>query len=499
MPRQTSISLRNRPTGLERRFPNRRVDAGESSAPNRSSALRGHCLNAPRLIAIQAILIAASIHILLVLHAAETPATPDAVSFSKDIAPLLQAKCVTCHNAEKAKGGYRLHTFAELLKPGESKDAPVVPGDPAKSKLHQLLVSTDPDDRMPQKDDPLPPAQVQLIARWITQGARFDGSDPKALLSALSAPARHPDAPVRYARPVPILALAYHPDGAELAASGYHEVTIWNSTNGTLRRRIANAPQQIQSLAYTPDGKLLALCGGNPGRSGEIKLVHPHTGATLRTLATANDLFLTLAFSPDGQRLLAGGADNTIRLFEVATGKELYRLEQHADWVMSLAFAPDGKHFASASRDKTARYFEAKSGELEETYDGHGAPVFAVAFSADGKSVLSAGRDREIHAWSTKDARKLFEARGFEGDILRLIAQGEHLFSASADRHVRQHRLLEKKAELVRTYTGHRDTIYALAYHDGTKRLASGSYDGEVRVWDTGTSNTLLHFIAAPQ
>ena len=272
---------------------------------------------------------------------------------------------------------------------------------------------------------------------------------------------------------MPILALAFHPDGAELAASGYHEVTIWNPTNGTLLRRIASAPQQVQSLAYTHDGRLLALCGGNPGRSGEIKLVHPHTGATLRTLATANDLFLTLAFSPGGQRLLAGAADNTIRLFEVATGKELYRLEQHADWVISLAFAPDGKHFTSASRDKTTRYFGAQTGELEETYDGHGAPVFAAAFSQDGKSILSAGRDREIHAWSTKDARKLFEARGFEGDILRLIAQGEHLFSASADRHVRQHRLQEKKAELVRTYAGHRDTIYALAYHDGTRRCSA--------------------------
>ena len=124
MPRQTSISRRNRPS----------------------------------LVALQAILIAASIHILLALHAAETPDAPHAVSFSKDIAPLLQAKCVTCHNAEITKGGYRLHTFAELLKPGESKDSPLVAGDPAKSKLHQLLLATDPDDRMPQKDDPLPPA-----------------------------------------------------------------------------------------------------------------------------------------------------------------------------------------------------------------------------------------------------------------------------------------------------------------------------------------------------
>jgi WD40 repeat protein len=429
------------------------------------------------------------------LAAAESSST---VSFRKDIAPLLQQKCVTCHSPEKTKGGYQLHTFAALMKPGESKEAPVVTGEPARSHLYQLITSRDPDDRMPQKDDPLPSAQIALVERWIQEGARFDGADPKATLASLLPQANHPDPPATYSRPVPILALAFSPDGKELAASGYHEITIWNPSDGALLRRIKNIPQQVQALGFNSDGSMLAVCGGTPGRSGEAKLVNPKNGNVVQTLAATTDFLLTLAFSPDGQRLLLGGADNIIRIFNVADGREERRIEQHADWVMGLAFSPDGAHFASASRDKTARLFDAKTGELEETYDGHGAAVFSVAFSADGKRVFSGGRDREVHAWQTKDAKKAFEFGGFEADVLRLLMQGDQLFSCSADKQIREHKLADKKVELVRTLSGHRDVVYSLTYHEATKRLTTGSFDGEVRVWDAVHGKPLANFIAAP-
>ncbi len=421
-----------------------------------------------------------------------------AVRFSQSIAPLLQQKCVTCHGPEKTKGGYQLHTFSALLKPGESKLAPVIAGEPARSHLFQLLTAKDADDRMPQKDDPLPSAQIALIERWIQEGAKFDGADPSATLASLLPQVIHPDPPANYARPVPILALAFSPDGRELAAGGYHEITIWNPSDGTLLRRIKNMPQQVQALSFNHDGSVLAVCGGTPGRSGEAKLVNPKDGTIIKTLAGTTDFLLALSFSPDGQRLIVGGADNTIRSYNLADGREERRIEQHADWVMGLAFSPDGAHFASASRDKTARLFDAKTGELEETYDGHGAPVFSVAFSADGKRVFSGGRDREIHAWQLKDAKKAFEFGGFEAEVLRLLVHGDQLFSCSADKQIRQHRLGEKKAELLHTFAGHRDVGYCLSHHAPTWRLATGGFDGEVRVWDTDSGNQLAGFIAAP-
>ena len=420
------------------------------------------------------------------------------VSFRREIAPILQQKCVACHGPDKTKGGFQLHTFAVLMKGGESKAPSVTSGQPARSKLLELIATQDADDRMPQKDDPLTPTQIALIERWIQEGAAFDGSDPNLALSALIPAAPLPEPPSAYPRPVPVLALAFSPDGGELAVGGYHEITLWNPTDGKLLRRLKSVAQRTYSLAYSPDGQWLAAASGTPGRLGEVKLFEVRTGSVRHTLATTADSMLAVCFSSDGARLAAGGCDNAIRIFDTASGRQQRLIEQHADWVMGLAFSPDGAQLASASRDKSARLFDTKTGELEVSYLGHGDAVFAVAFREDGHHLCSAGRDREVHLWQSKDAKKNSEIGGFGGEIYQLALHGNELFSTTADKTVRQHRLTEKKAELVRAYTGHRDFVQALALHPASRRLASGSFDGEVRLWNTTDGQPLLTFLAAP-
>src|SRR5678816_2754136 len=82
------------------------------------------------------------------------------VSFRAEIAPLLQRRCGVCHDAEQAKGRYRLDTYERLLKPGESDLAPIVAGKPGESELYSLLLEHSPEDRMPQKADPLPEREI---------------------------------------------------------------------------------------------------------------------------------------------------------------------------------------------------------------------------------------------------------------------------------------------------------------------------------------------------
>lgn len=426
---------------------------------------------------------------LLVLLAADSRAE---VSFRAEVAPILAEKCLVCHSREKAKGGYRLENFSELLKPGNSKETPIVPGASQQSWLFKLITTGDEDDRMPQKSDRLKDAEIAVIRRWIEEGAKFDGLSPEQSLPAMTPFVPGPEPLAHYPFPQPILALAWSPDGKTLAASGYHEATLWN-LDGKLAGRISRLPQRVHGLAFLNDGSL-AIAAGTPGKAGELLLARENE--TPRVMARIGEVFTTLALNSERTLLAAGGADNSIRIFETSTGKERLNIQQHAEWVTALVFSPDGKRIASASRDRTARVFELENGNLLETYVEHTQPVFAVAFAEDGKRVISGGRGKTPHLWQVEEAKKLGDFPALEGDILALRAVGKRLFMAGADASIREFDIESRK--LTRELKGHSDWVYALAYEAGSKRMASGSYNGEIRIWDLEKGELLKSFTAAP-
>jgi len=429
---------------------------------------------------------------------AEEPAAAAAepVSFKKQIAPLLLKNCEACHNAREAKGGFQVSTFELLGKPGDSESAPFTPGKPDESEILTLIATDDPDSRMPKDGDPLPAAQVELVKRWITEGAKFDAPDPKVPLASLVPKASQPDPPVAYRRPLPITAVSFSPDGQELAVGGYHEVTLWNAASGVLLRRIHNVAERTYGVSYNNDGSLLAVAGGTPGQTGEVKLFNPVKAELVRELGSMSDVAFHARFNPAGTKLAACGADRAIRIFDVASGKEEKLIEDHADWVVDIAWNPDGSRLASASRDKTSKVFNAASGDSLTTYTGHGEQVFGVAFSGDGKQVLTAGGDRKIHAWDPEDSKKTGEAGGFSREVFTVVNQGGQVFGASADRNLRQFK--DGKLEFVRNYAGSSDAVYCASYHPGSKRLAAGTFAGDVRVWNTENGSLVVTFFAAP-
>jgi len=77
-----------------------------------------------------------------------------------------------------------------------------------------------------------------------------------------------------------------------------------------------------------------------------------------------------------------------------------------------------------------------------------------------------------------------------------LVVGGGQVFSAGGDKLVRQHNA--ESGKLVREYAGHADWIYSLAVHPASERIASGAFDGEVRVCDTKTGDLVVSFKAAP-
>ncbi len=382
------------------------------------------------------------------------------------------------------------------MKPGDSGTDSIAAGKPDESELFNLISSTDEDTRMPKEGDPLAAAEIELVKRWIAEGAKYDAGDPKAPLASIVPTLPQPDPPATYRRPVPITALAFNADGSELAASGYHEVTIWNATSGAPLRRIKNVPERVYSVAYSPDGSLMAVAGGTPGQSGEVKLFKPADGALVKEVVTMADVAYRAVFNPAGTKLATAGADRSIRVFDVASGKQEILIEDHADWVVGLAYNPDGTKIASGSRDKTSKLFNAANGESLMTYSGQGDQIFSVAFSGDGKLVLTAGGDKKIHAWNPDDGAKKGELTGFGREVLGLAVHGGQVFSCSADKSVQQHRLEGFKP--FKTYAGHTDAVFSVAYDPKTARVAGGSFNGEVRVWNAEDGSPVTTFIAAP-
>ncbi len=100
------------------------------------------------------------------------------VDFTREIAPILNASCISCHGAERQKGGYRLDSPTAAVRGGEAHSPAIVPGDSAASPLIRLVAGLGPDTRMPAKGDPLTPEQIGLLRGWIDQGAKWPANAP---------------------------------------------------------------------------------------------------------------------------------------------------------------------------------------------------------------------------------------------------------------------------------------------------------------------------------
>lgn len=426
----------------------------------------------------------------------QTAGAKPEVSFVREVAPVLVRKCLSCHNADKSKGGYNLSSFALALRPGDSDLIPITAGDLEKSELFRRITVADEDDRMPQKDDPLPVLEVGVIKRWIIEGARFDGAKLGATLNSLIPREPHPNSPESYPFPIPVTALAFSPDAAELAIGGYHEITIWNPRDGVLLRRIPNVTERVYDLAYNPDGTFIASAGGAPGRSGEVALYRSNEGKFEVVLGNMPDVALSVCFNPDGTLLAAGGADSLIHVYDVSERTEQSVIQQHADWVTAVAFDSTGSKIASSSRDRTARVYSVRDGELLTGYQGHESGVFEIGFNQDSTLVWSAGHERKIHIWKTEDAKRTAELSGFGGDISRMLVYADLAFVCTTDMQVLQYSVSTR--ELERTFKGHKDWICGIAFDPVNQRLATGSYDGEVRIWNTSDGSLIVSFSASP-
>jgi WD40 repeat protein len=132
---------------------------------------------------------------------------------------------------------------------------------------------------------------------------------------------------------------------------------------------------RVTAVAFSPDGRLLAVGGGVASRSGQISLWNVTNGVAAGVIPDPHsDAVLCLAFSPDGRLLASGSADRAVRLFELDSQRLVQTFEGHTQHLLGLGWRADGRLLASASGDGAVKVWDVERREIHKSL-----PAFAAA------------------------------------------------------------------------------------------------------------------------
>ena len=419
------------------------------------------------------------------------------VSYYKDIVPIFKRSCNGCHYPGKLKGQLDLTTFETFQKGGKHGPA-FKAGESRESRIIEEISGNEPS--MPEEGDPLTKDEVALIERWIAQGATND-TPADANSFRLAAP------PVYTTTPV-ISALAYSPDGKTLAVSGYHEVLLHSADGSNLVARLVGESPRIESIAYSPDGKWLAVAGSAPARFGEIQIWDMATNGLVKSYKIAADSVYGISWSPKADRVAVGCADKSVRVIAVADGKELLKFDNHSDWVFGTLWTRDSKRLLTGSRDQAMKLIDASNGQFIDDINKLLEPVLCVARHPKEDVVVYGGElgttrtyrisDNQGRTAANNDVnlQKAFERLPGPVHAVAYSADGKVIATAGAGAEVR---LFDSKdGKRVATLKGHQGAIFAVAFNSQTNHLATGGFDGTVRVYETAKGELLKAFVPVP-
>jgi WD40 repeat protein/serine/threonine protein kinase len=293
-----------------------------------------------------------------------------------------------------------------------------------------------------------------------------------------------------------VTAAVFSPNGQLiLSGSADQTVMVWDATTGAVIKSIRNdGNDAVLDVLFSSDGKSIYAATADR----KILAFDLESGEKQREFTGHGAQVNTIALSPNGRLLLSGGGttfsraeDFSLILWDTTNGAEVRRLQGHTAPVTDVAFSRDGRTAISSSTDRTLILWDVRTGKEIRRFTGHSAGVQSVALDPERTAALSGGTDNRIIAWDLESSAEIWRRFGHTAAVTSVATSqdGTLVASASVDNVV----ILWDAAtgQLVRRLSGHTQSVLSLAFSPDGRSLVSGSADRSLIVWDVGSGGQL--------
>lgn len=290
-----------------------------------------------------------------------------------------------------------------------------------------------------------------------------------------------------------VTAVAFSPNGQQIAAADGTIVHLWDATTGVERKTLDGHRLDIVAVAFTADSERL-ISGSRDGTVIMWDIAgHGRTETYGQPRGPGEEAAAT--FSADGQRIaIAGKDDTTIMMLPAGTPIKLPKLATHG-MIDAVVFSSAGDRVA-LTRDLrgSVRICDANTGQQIHTLVGGGGLIWCAAFSPDGQFLAAGCADGKLNIWSVTSGELAAVLRGHAG-MVRAVAyspDGSRVVSGGSDGTVRVWDAAS--ARLIRTLAGHQGAVLCVGFSPDGERIVSGGEDELVKVWDAAPTSDSVTF-----